>query len=369
VAAGPLSLRGDVVLDGSVGELSMESMKASEVHLAVQVTQGSVAMPASEPIVRIGRLSLDAGAREVDVLNPLESFHLTASLPEASIVDRGAVREALGDRRLIGGELRLRAAANLDVTAGVAVLGNATAQVTHGGLAVGPTRVLGDLDLSIHAGAPRERTVAGGADLAGSRLAMRHVVVTGASTDSADWSGDLTVEAGTLRLAGTPGLDADLALHARDANPILGLVFRDALPELVVPWTRMKSFTAVTHVFAEPNALVVSGLVASGGAVSVEGSYARRAGSGSGAFVVREGPWSAGIDVDATGPHLRLFGLDGWYRGRVKEIVAAPQRPTARLDAPTSVQSHGDRPVGPSPPTKTPMTADDDVNRRASTGR
>ena len=101
-----------------------------------------------------------------------------------------------------------------------------------------------------------------------SHLTMRNVRVTGASTDTSAWSGDLVVQAGTLGLAPAPRLEGDITLQARDASPILGVLFRDTLPGFVAELTRMPSFTAVTHLVVEPQSLVVSDLMASGGGLS-----------------------------------------------------------------------------------------------------
>jgi hypothetical protein len=203
-------------------------------------------------------------------------------------------------------------------------------RLAQGGIVLGETHVLGDFELAVRAGEATATSAKGAAavDLEGSRLALRHVRVTGASTDASDWTGDLMVESGRLRLGSAPRLEADLTLRADDANPLLGLLFRDSLSPTLASWTHMPTFTAVTHVVAEPQKLVVSELLASGGNLSVRGTMILRPrsaggteGGTQGAFVVHKGPWSVGVNLDSRGTSLRLFGLDGWYRSRVDELV------------------------------------------------
>jgi hypothetical protein len=151
---------------------------------------------------------------------------------------------------------------------------------------------------------------------------LRNVWVTGSSTDTSAWGGDLVVQAGTLELAPAPRLEGDLTLQARDASPILGVLFRDSLPGFVAQLTRMPSFAAATHVVVEPQSLEVSDLIASGGDIGLQGTYALRDGDTHAAFVIQKGPFSVGINLDPGGAHVRLFGLKRWYEEHARQALA-----------------------------------------------
>jgi hypothetical protein len=201
-----------------------------------------------------------------------------------------------------------------------AASGHILVSLGDGGLRLRQTHLAGDfaLDVNAHGFDPDQAFV----DLEGSHLAMRNVRVTGASTDTSAWGGNLILQAGTLGLAPVPRLEGDLTLEARDANPILGVLFRDTLPAFVAQLAQMPSFTAVTHVLVEPERLVVSDLVASGGNLSLRGTYVTDKGDRVAAFVVQKGPWSVGVNLDNTGSHIRLFGLDHWYGDRARQALA-----------------------------------------------
>ncbi len=204
--------------------------------------------------------------------------------------------------------------------------GVADVRLVQAGLVLGQTHFLGDFELVARARdpLPSSQGLRLGLDVEGSHLAMRNVSVIGSSTNASGWAGDLMVEAGHLRPFDAPRFEADLTLRANDANPLLGLLFRETLSPVLAGLTHMRTFTAVTHVVADPRELVVSDLLASGGSLSVRGTLALRpssAGGTDGAFVVHEGPWSVGLNLDAGGTHVRLFGLDGWYRQRALELT------------------------------------------------
>jgi hypothetical protein len=196
-----------------------------------------------------------------------------------------------------------------------------------GGVRLHQTHLAGDFTLALHArGLDLEQA---SVDLEGSHLGMRNVRVTGASTDTSAWAGDLVLQAGTLALAPVPKLEGDLTLEARDASPVLAVLFRDTLPSFLAGLTHMPSFAGVTHVVVEPDTLVVSDLAASGGDLAVRGTYVLRTGDRAAAFVVQKGPFSVGVSLDDAGSHLRLFGLDHWYGDRSREALGMRKNASA----------------------------------------
>jgi hypothetical protein len=191
------------------------------------------------------------------------------------------------------------------------------------GIRLHETHLAGDFVVALRTrGFDPERTMV---DVEGSSVAMQNVRVTGASTDTSGWRGDLVVETGTFGLAPAPRFEADLTLRARDASPFLGALFRDTLPKVVAGWTRMPSLTAVAHIVVEPQGVVVSDLMASGGDLTLRGTLVIRDGERRGAFVTHMGPWSVGFNLDKDGAQLRLFGLDRWYADRVRQVLTDPE--------------------------------------------
>ena len=72
----------------------------------------------------------------------------------------------------------------------------------------------------------------------------------------------------------------------------------------------------------EPENLVVSDLLASGGDLALRGTYVTHDDDRHAAFVVAKGPWSVGISLDNQGSHIRLFGLDHWYGEHARQALA-----------------------------------------------
>jgi hypothetical protein len=246
-------------------------------------------------------------------------------------VSQPTLRDVWFHARLSGGEVRdlrslnnlLRVPESLSFESGSAVAsldlaseGTAAARGTvsvtlrDAGLQLHETHAHGNVALALLAapGGPDGSWV----DLAGSSVSAREVRVTGSSTDTRGWSADLTVPAGVLSLSSAPRIDVDVRLAARDASAILGILLRDSLSRLVASWTVMPSLLAKAHVAADAGGVVVSGIAADGGDVSLHGLYSRAGGEGRGAFVVGKGLFTVGLALDGAGSHLRFFGLDRW---------------------------------------------------------
>ncbi|HEY2514253.1 MAG TPA: hypothetical protein VGI39_25475 [Polyangiaceae bacterium] len=204
------------------------------------------------------------------------------------------------------------------------------------GVRMHKTRFRGDFALTALG---RSEGKAGDAlDLGGSTLRMRNIAVRGSFADTSAWSGDLVLEEGTLRLSPEPRLEGDFALDARDARPILDVLLRDSAPGVLADLTRMPRLTAFTHLRVQPQTLGVTDLSAAGGDLSLRGIYVVKNADRRAAFVVEKGPLSAGIRIDNDGPHLRLFGLRGWYREQrsaaAKELQQQDRRSAASPSSP-----------------------------------
>jgi hypothetical protein len=160
-------------------------------------------------------------------------------------------------------------------------------------------------------------------ELEGSQVVMRDVRVTDSAEDTTAWSGDLVLQEGRFVLAPTPRLSGNVTLRARDASPLLAVLLRGTLPGLIAPLAKMPELAVSTELVVEPDELVATNLIASGGDLSLLGTYALRGGQVHGAFVVQKGPFSAGIRMDDQGAHLQLFDLNRWYSNQQREIRGA----------------------------------------------
>jgi hypothetical protein len=270
----------------------------------------------------VDRIDLRAAAADLDLANPtMRGVDYGLRVGRAELVDATALNSFLPSAKILAIESG-RALISADLaTAGAAHVagGRIDVALADGGIRLHETHLAGDFALLVNAHAfDSERATV---DIEGSSLTMRNVKVTGASTDTSAWQGDLTVESGTLGLA-PPRLEGDLALKARDASPIIGVLFGDSLPKFVAQLTAMPSFTALTHIAIEPESLTVSDLFASGGDIALRGTYAAHGGDHDAAFVVQKGPWSVGVNLDNDGSHVRLFGLDHWYVERSRQALA-----------------------------------------------
>jgi len=324
-----LHVAGDVeaAIDVARWDLAQQTL-AGTARVSIAGVTGGFDPHAAAPDFVANLITLRASSSALDLGEPsMRGVGYDLELKEAELVDARALNTFLPSSEILAIESG-RAYASLHAQGdGERGVGALEVRLSDAGLVLDETHFVGDFELAVRAA---ESSGDGGEtfDLEGSHLAMTHVIVTGASTDTAGWAGDLMLETGTLSLGATPKLDADLTLRARDANPFLGILFRDTLSPLIASWTRMPTFTAVTHLVVEPQLLLVSDLIASGGNLTLRGTLALRphgAGGSSGAFVLHKGPWSAGINLDDHGLSLRLFGLDGWYRDRSREITRAPQ--------------------------------------------
>jgi len=158
-------------------------------------------------------------------------------------------------------------------------------------------------------------------DLAGSRVGMRDVRVTGASTSTSAWQGDVVLRAGTLRFDPAPAMNGTLTIDARDASPVLALLLGDSLPRFLVGLTAMPRLHGSAQLDLAPGLLVLSALDARGGGIAVRGTYVARDDHHHGAFVIDKGVFSAGLLVADDGAHLHFFGLEGWLREETRAAM------------------------------------------------
>ncbi len=315
VASKKIHVAGDARAIANVArwDLANEEL-GGDVAITLDHVTGGFDPRAEAPDFAVDRIDVRASVGTLDLAAPsMRGVDYGLRVGRAELADARALNTFLPAPTILAIESG-RALVSAEIaTSGPAHAGGGHIDVSlaDGGIRLHQTHLAGDfaLDVNAHGFDPERASV----DIEGSRLTMRNVRVTGASTDTSAWSGDLVVPAGTLGLASAPRLEGDFTLEARDASPILGVLFRDTLPGFVAQLTRMPSFTAATHIVVEPESLVVSDLMASGGDIGLRGTYVVRDGDPLAAFVVQKGPWSVGINLDNKGSHIRLFGLNRWY--------------------------------------------------------
>jgi hypothetical protein len=323
VGNGSLHLLGDVALNARVASWDFHANTVALLGARVRLenltgrfgsngrpdlTARSLALEMSSPALHIDRPTL-AGA----------DFHL--SLERAEIPDVRSVGALLPP----GAALRIeagRARADADVWVSDskrAAGGTVHVAATSTALQLGETLLSGDFDLSARLGGfdPKRRTIA----ISAARLAIRDLAVTGATATAGDWHGNVNVENAALRLRPGVELDGVVRVDARDARPLLALVFGTRVSPLVVGLVDMPHLVASSHVTVGTDRLALLDLDARGGNVALRGSYARRGTHQEGGVVGRKWFVSAGLGVNDGGTWLRLFGLDGWLRDRRREVM------------------------------------------------
>jgi hypothetical protein len=124
-----------------------------------------------------------------------------------------------------------------------------------------------------------------------------------------------------LRLEPEPQLDGVVGLDARDARPLLAVLFGSGFPGILVRVTDVPRLVGSARVSVGPDRLAVMDLSAGGGNVGLRGSYAAVGARHRGGVIARKCFLSIGLGLDDDGTHLRLFGLDGWLREQTNAAI------------------------------------------------
>jgi hypothetical protein len=301
-----------------------ERTVAGSLAVSVEDVTGGFGPEANTKDFVVGRLEAHASSSAFDLAHPsMRGMDYGLRVRGAELADARSLNTFLPSPAILAIESgRASVSAELEASGtDGARAGTIDVGLLGGGLRLHETRLLGDFALQVRGRAiDLDRATV---DLEGSSLAMRRVRVTGATTDTSGWQGDLVLERGGLVLSPTPRLEGDLTLRARDANALLGVLFRDTFPGILASLAQMPSLTAAAHVVVEPDDFVVSDLFAAGGDLGLRGTYVLREGSRRAAFVVEKGPFSVGLRLDDAGAHLHFFGLNAWYGERSRQALAA----------------------------------------------
>jgi len=353
----PFHIHGDVTAsaDFSNWNLDRDTLALDAAKVAITHVHGGFHPNASEmvaerieasgraPILDLRRPALGDFEGRVQVVNAkfLEAKSLQSLLPAGSIlaIESGGARASaditiFGAKRASDGAVRI--------------------QLSQAGVRLHETQLVGDFGIMVrvHGFVPERDAETSSAgddhrlkvgrgeaadlrliDLAGSRIQMRNVGVSHATTETAHWSGDALFDEATLRLGPRPEFDGHLTVLARDASPLLAILLRNSLPKVLADLTHTPHLSASTRFTVGPHYFSLRQVDAHGGDLAVRGIYAVRDEHRHGAFIVEKGVLSVGIAMSDAGTHVRFFGLDGWMRDETR--LTAPLLEDAPASAPT----------------------------------
>jgi hypothetical protein len=316
-------LGGDIDLFADVAgwDLDRGTMALRESRLKVTRVEGRF-HPRGGPDFSAARVELEARTPGFDIQRPTlrgGDFHLVienAVLPDARALS--ALLPPEGDVWIESGTGRV--SADLAVSASnPSAAGTADVTLANGALRLGGMLLSGDFHINagLRGLSPEEDLVG----LSDARVEMRNVAISGATATTSGWRGDVTLSRASLRLAPTPQLDGVVSLDARDARPFLAILFGNDFPKILVRVVDVPRLVASARVTVGADRLAVLDLDAGGGDVALRGSYAAIGGRRRGGVIARKCFLSVGLGLDDDGTHLRLFGLEGWLRGRRRAVV------------------------------------------------
>jgi hypothetical protein len=336
-------LTGDVGLSADFSDWNLKHNTLTLIDSSVEMTRVTGRFgPPGPPSLSAGRILVATRTPLFDIAHPElngADFHV--------VVDNGGLPDARAFAPLLpsGGVLGIEGgaahvAADLTVsTSRHAASGGVDIGIEHGSVRLHTAHLSGNFRfLARISGFDPERAVL---DLSGTRLEMRDVAVTGASAATSQWTGNLGFSRASLHLAPNVLLDGFVSINARDARPVLAILFGNDLSGLLVGLTDMPRLVATLELVAAARELALLDLDAHGGDLALRGSYAVREGHRRGAIVARKSFLSLGLRVDDGGSHVRFFGLKAWLRKQgcaARDLLgmpsaACPSRPAAHAAA------------------------------------
>ncbi len=323
VAGKTLHLAGDIDLFADVADWNFDeqTMSLLDSRVTFARVEGRL-QPGGGPQFSAARVGVEARASRFDLARPTRTrgdFHLVvdeADLPDAraleALLPPGSVfgiesGDARADADLVISDSQSAAAGAVDIT------------VARGAVRLGDTRLSGDFHVvaGLRDFSPADHRLG----LSDARLEMRNVAVTGASATTSAWTGDIGFTDASLRLAPELLLDGVAKVDARDARPLLAVLFGSNFPGILVRITDVPRLIGSARVIVGTTRFAVLDLDAGGGSVGLRGSYAGSGDHRHGAVTARKWFLSVGVRLDDDGSHLRFFGLDGWLRGQRRAVM------------------------------------------------
>ena len=354
-----LRVRGELDANATVSAWSLDDKRMRGVTARARLDDVAVELRKTSPgglakgraDVRSRSVELRANAADVD-LSPASlgnvDYRLIVGDTEMDDASKlGALLSTGKPSELVIESGKVHATADIAVSPSrKTASGGAKLVVGGAGVRLEKTRMRGNLDLDLRvtglAPGSRDRV-----DIAGSRIALRHVETVGAAAETKAWNGDVVLLRGVVQVSDRPGLDAITELRADDASPILALTIQDRVPGFVVGPLKAPGLDARARIVVEQGRAAILDGRMQGDNVVVAGDYVSRTEHMRGAFTVAKGAFSAGVKLDDAGATPVFFDLEPW-RAREKQAVlalfVAPPSPPSRVPAPAQTA-----PAGPAP--------------------
>lgn len=182
------------------------------------------------------------------------------------------------------------------------------------------TRVLGDVtvDLALENGDIAARTAALGA----SRVDVRDLAITHKGETWPEWWARVDIEKAKLE---KKLIEATIKLECKDAQPAVGLLdAEDVIPGWAAGLLTMEGLKASATVRRSERDIDFKLLKAEGGSLAIRGRLKKpREGKPEGAFLVRSGILSVGIDIEEDGAGVHPLAGDTWVN---EKMFAMDQR-------------------------------------------
>jgi len=258
--------------------------------------------------------------------------HVSIDLPQAELVDLGALRDLLplpASLRVTEGTGRAKLHAEVELGSGA--MQGAGAIAARGVRAIaGSTELFGNLDCAIIA--RRTGDSGGSTEFSGSTVAITNGGTGIAPTTQGAWWGNLALREATLRTNGGVRFDAKAHVSAKDATPATVLVSQNlGVPSWATDIFRMPVLGADAEIRMAPALLEVRSLVAHGGSTSLRAEYAKRDAHQDGAVLMDLGWIALGYDLADGATGLVLVGPESWFARKtdgIRNAAAAAERKT-----------------------------------------
>lgn len=338
--AGTTKLLGDATFEAVVDgwEPGRSTMRVKGARGVVTNVRGRLREDGALDEVSARRVELLVTTPLLDLANPERrklDAHLTVE--GAELPDARALRAFVPAETLTIESGRASLSADFEVSSSTARAGGVVdLALSDAAVVLDKMRVAGDLEAKV--AISQFEPDAGKLDLSGSVFTMRNLAVTGASTPTTGWTGDLVFDQASLELTPRTMVDGGFRLEARDANPVFALAFRNEMPGMLADLTPMDHLSASARITADTDGIFLDELDARGGGLRAHGSYASDHDERRGAFIVEKGPFGIGIAVGHQ-VSFRLFGLKPWLEGERRLIAKL------RADSSASRATTGEEPA------------------------
>ena len=233
IAGEKLLVAGDVGIDAAVErwDFDRQTIGVEAAEVTVDHVRGALDRTAQSADFTAERIALNVNAASFDLAHPsLRGVDYRLRVARADLQDARVFNALLPREKIFAVE-----SGSAQVSADVALspsrrAGEGQVHVTLRDAAVRfqASHFAGQFAVDVRvAGFDPEHSAL---DLAGSRLWMHDVRVTGASTSTSAWQGNVLLRAGTLRFDPAPAMNGVLSIDARDASPVLAILLGDSLP-------------------------------------------------------------------------------------------------------------------------------------------